>query len=208
MKRYLSLALALIALATITLGAQGAPAGWKQRIDRSTNASDPDPAGDVKFMSMAGGFHAINPQAATYWNPANTATGNYTIKATFTQNEKSSHTNYYGIVFGGKDMDGANQTYNYFTVAQNGTFLIKQRTGADTKDLAPRAPNAAVKQLGADGKSVNDLEVRVTADKVDYVVNGTVVHSMPKAGLNTDGVYGLRVNHALNVSITGLAASK
>ena len=82
MKRVVHIGL-LAALATSSLIAQGAPQGWKQRIDRSTNASDPDAAGTVKFVSMGNGFHATNPQAAVYWNPANTATGNYTLKGTF-----------------------------------------------------------------------------------------------------------------------------
>ena len=71
-----------------------------------------------------------------------------------------------------------------------------------------KTPNAAVKQPDASGKSTNALEVRVGADKVDLVVNGTVVHTMPKAGLKTDGIYGLRVNHLLEVQIDGFAVSK
>jgi hypothetical protein len=64
-------------------------------------------------------------------------------------------------------------------------------------------------KLDAAGKAANTIEVRVLADKIDYVVNGKVVSSTPKAGINTDGIWGLRVNHALpDVSITGLSASK
>jgi hypothetical protein len=125
MKRYLALALAISTITAATLSAQ-AP-GWKQRIDRSTNASDPDPAGEVKFMAMAGGFHTANPSAAIFWNPKNTATGNYTLKATFAQNQRSSHPNFLGLMFGGKDLDGPNQNYTYFLVApQAGTWIINR----------------------------------------------------------------------------------
>ena len=207
MKRYLALALAITTIATATVAAQ-AP-GWKQRIDRSTNASDPDPAGEVKFMAMAGGFHTANPQAAIFWNPKNTATGNYTLKATFAQNQRSSHPNYLGLLFGGKDLEGPNQSYTYFTVAQNGTWLVKQRNGEATKDIMARAANPAVVQIDANGKATNTLEVRVLADKIDYVVNGTVVGSSPKTAVTTDGIYGFRVNHALpEVMITGLSLGK
>jgi hypothetical protein len=49
----------------------------------------------------------------------------------------------------------------------------------------------------------------VQADKIDYVVNGTVVASTPKTAVTTDGIYGFRVNHALpEVMITGLSVSK
>jgi hypothetical protein len=40
------------------------------------------------------------------------------------------------------------------------------------------------------------------------VINGTVVHSTPKAGLKTDGIWGARVNHQLEVQIDGLSVSK
>ncbi len=64
-----------------------------------------------------------------------------------------------------------------------------------------KTPHAAIKKPDASGKSINVLEVRVLADKVDYAVNGTVVGSSPKAGLTTDGIWGIRVNHLLNVAI-------
>jgi hypothetical protein len=210
MKRYLAVALAITSITAATLTAQApSTAGWKQRVDRSTSASDPDPAGEVKFMAMAGGFHTANPSAAVFWNPKNTATGNYTLKATFAQNQRSSHPNYLGLMFGGKDLDGPMQSYTYFVVAQNGTWLVKQRNGEATKDIVGRTPNAAVTQLDAAGKATNTLEVRVTADKIDYVVNGTVVGSSPKTGVPTDGIYGFRVNHALpDVMITGLSVTK
>jgi hypothetical protein len=181
-----------------------APAGWKVRPDRSTNASDPDAAGEIKFMRMGSGFHAVNPQAAVYWNPANTASGTYTVKGTFTLLKPSNHTNYYGLIFGGSDLDNAKQNYTYFLVAQDGTWLIKKRDGdANTSDVMRKTANDAVKKPDASGKSTNALEVRVGADKIDFVVNGTVVHSMPKTGVKSDGIYGIRVNHQLEVQIDG-----
>ena len=207
MKRYAVVAaLALVAVAPLVAQA---PEGWMVRADRSTSATDPDGAGTIKFMAMGAGFHAVNPAAAVYWNPANTATGNYTVKGTFTLLKPSGHTNYYGLVFGGQGLEGPQQNYTYFLVAQDGTWLIKKRAGdASTENVAPKTANAAVKQPDASGKSTNALEVRVGADKVDFVVNGTVVHTMPKAGLKTDGIYGIRVNHLLEVHVDGFAVSK
>jgi len=206
MRRYLAVT-AFAVLAAATLAAQS-PKGWKVRADRSTNASDPDAAGAIKFTQSGAGFHAENPQAAVFWNPASTATGAYTIKGTFTLNKPSGHTNFYGIVFGGSDLDNAKQAYTYFMVAQNGGWLLKKREGdASAPTVAGPTMSDAVKKPGADGKSTNALEVRVGADKVDFVVNGTVVHSMPKSGIKTDGVYGIRVNHLLDVQVDGFGKS-
>jgi hypothetical protein len=208
MKRHVCVA-ALTLAAAVSLAAQSTPAGWKMRIDRSTSASDPDAAGAIKFVTMGSGFHATNPQAAVYYNPANTASGNYTLKGTFVLQKPSGHTNYYGLVFGGQGLDGASQSYTYFLVAQDGTWLVKRRDGEAVKDVSPKAASEAVKKPDAGGKSTNALEVRVGADKVDYVVNGTVVNSTPKSAVaRTDGVYGIRVNHLLEVHVDGLSVTK
>jgi hypothetical protein len=209
MKR-MGLVMAFALAAAVPLVAQ-APQGWMVRADRSTSATDPDAAGAIKFVTMGKGFHATNPQAAVYWNAANTMTGNYTVKGTFKLMKPSGHTNYYGLVFGGSDLGGPQQNYLYFLVAQDGTWLVKRRVDdKSTENVAAKAANAAVQKPGADGTSTNTLEVRVMADTIDYLVNGTTVHSTPKTGntAKTDGIAGIRVNHQLEVQIDDFAATK
>src|SRR5579864_3598615 len=207
MRRYLLVVCATL-IAAAAVQAQ-VPKGWKQRVDRSTSASDPDASGAIKFVTMGTGFHATNPQAAVYWNPANIASGSYTLKGTFTLMKPSDHTNYYGLVFGGSGLEGPQQKYTYFLVAQDGTWLVKRRDGdASTSDVAKKTPNAAVRKPGSDGKSTNALEVRVAGNKIDYVVNGTVVDSMPRGDIKTDGIYGIRINHLLEVHVDGFGVPK
>src|SRR5205807_8594054 len=144
MKRHIGFAmLALLAIAPL---AAQSPQGWKVRPDRSTSAMDPDAAGSIKFVTMGTGFHATNPQAAIYWNPSNTASGAYTLKGTFTLMKPSGHTNYYGLVFGGSNLDGANQIYLYFLVAQDGTWLVKRRNGEATENVLPKTASDEVKK--------------------------------------------------------------
>ncbi|MDA1185318.1 MAG: hypothetical protein O2930_11835, partial [Acidobacteria bacterium] len=52
-----------------------APAGWQVRIDKSTNASDPDDVPEVKVETVGKGFRVTGGPAGTYWNAANTAKG-------------------------------------------------------------------------------------------------------------------------------------
>ena len=129
-------------------------------------------------------------------------------KAKFTLQKPSGHTNYYGLVFGGSALEGAQQAYNYFVVAQNGTFLINQRNGEATPTLQNRTPHAAIKQPDAAGTSTNTLEVRVAGDTISYVVNDQVVHTMPKGNVKTDGLVGARVNHMLDVTVKGVEVVK
>lgn len=216
----------LVCLAAGPVMAQS-PTGWQVRADRSSNPTDPDGAGDIRFTTIPGGFRAVNPTAAIYWNPSNTATGGYTLRGTFKLNEPSGHTNFYGLFIGGRALEGGEQNYLYFVVAQDGSYLIRKRAGdrmpdpnaparggrggrgpqAVTENVA-RATHDAIKTPGADGTSVNVLEVRVTADTLTFAVNGTTVHTMPKGDVITDGIYGIRVNHLLNVDITGFAMAR
>ena len=199
----------VVLVAALPLFAQ-APKGWKVRGDHSMEASDPDAAGALKFVAMGGGFHATNPMAAIYWNPANTAAGNYTLKGKFTLVKTGGFNEYYGLIFAGGELEGAGQTYTYFMISDDGTFLIKRRAGSSAQGVSQKTSNAAVNKPDASGKCTNDLEVRVKADKIDFVINGTVVTSLPKTGAaaKSDGIYGIRINHQLEVQIDGFGVSK
>jgi hypothetical protein len=209
MKRYVAFSLFALLLAAPLLAQ--APKGWMYRADRSTTPSDADAPGPIKFVAVGTGFRATNPQAAVFWHPSNTVSGNYSLKGTFTLVKPSDHTNYYGLVFGGSDLGGPAQSYIYFVIGQDGSWLIKRRNGdAVTEDVAPKTVSSVVKKPDANGTSTNALEVRVSGDKIEYLINGTSVHTTPKTGLTakTDGIYGMRVNHRLEVSIDNFAVSK
>jgi len=201
---------ALIAVSLVFLAAPlaaQAPEGWQVRIDRSQSASDPDNTPELKFMSMGNGFHVTGGPAGTFWNPANTATGDFTLTATFNLMKPSGHVNYYGLVFGGDQLAAAGQNYIYFIIAQNGMFQVRHRAGENVHGVIEPTAHQAIRQPGADGRSSNTLEVRVAGNTISYVVNGTVVGTTPKSGMTakTDGIVGIRVNHLLDVHIEGFA---
>jgi hypothetical protein len=208
MKRNAAFAV-LVLVAAVPLLAQ-VPKGWMLRIDRSTEASDPDAPGAIKMVPTGSGFHVTTPQAAVFWNSANTASGNYTLKGTFTLNKSTGFLEYYGLIFGGSNIEGAGQEYLYFVITDDGTWLVKRRTGRSAQEVSEKTSSPAVKKPDAKGSCTNTLEVRVMADKIDFVVNGTVVKSLPKTGAaaKTDGIYGLRINHHLDVQVDGLGVSK
>ena len=198
------LIVALFGILAAPLAAQQAPEGLRVRVDASTSASDPDDTAELKTVTAGKGFRVTGGPAGTFWNPAQTASGNYTARANFTLMKPSGHNNYYGLIVGGSDLDGPKQAYTYFVVAQNGTFQVRQRNGEEVSNVIGRTMHAAVRQPGANGQSTNALEVRVAGDTVSFAVNGTVVHTAPKAGLRTDGIVGVRVNHLLDVQVEGL----
>lgn len=193
------LTLALLAIAVAAPLAAQSP-NLQMRIDQSTSASDPDDVPDVTISSAPNGFQVNTGPAAVLWEPSNTASGEYTLSGRFTLLAPSDHVNYYGLVFGGNELEGGGQNYLYFLVAQNGSYIIKHRAGDETThDVVPRTEHAAVTQPDASGRSVNDLAVRVGADQIEFVVNDQVVHTAPKQGMlaRTDGIWGVRINHRL-----------
>lgn len=185
-----------------------APEGWRMRVDRSEHGEDPDDRPDLQVVNKGKGFQVTGGPAGTFWRPAQTASGNYTARATFTLNKPSGHTNYYGLIFGGSDLEGAKQGYTYFLVAQDGTYVIRKRTGATVTDVQKGTPHATVKRPDANGRSTNALEVRVAGDTVSYAINGTVVHTSPKSAVTTDGFVGVRVNHQLDVLVEDFQVTK
>ena len=205
------LATAMFFVLTGTLSAQ-TPPGLLARLDRSTSAADPDDVPDVTIVSADRGFQVNTGPAAVVWDTTNTVAGSYNLEGTFTLQRPASHTSYYGLIFGGRELEGADQSYLYFLVAQNGAFLIKLREGnATTRDVLGATPHAAVARPDATGKSVNALEVRVGADQIAYLVNGTQVHTTPRTGMTaaTDGIWGVRINHVLpGVLVEGLGVTR
>jgi len=210
MHRRLPLFALILALAA-PLAAQ-APAGLKVRIDRSTDASDPDNTPELKVTAMGKGVHVIGGPAGTFWDPKNTVTGNYSVKATFNLMQPADHPSYYGLIFGGSNIEAANQAYSYFIVAQNGQYQVRDRTGEKVVSVQPTGrggvTHESILRPGANGQSTNTLEVRVAGDTVSYLVNGTVVHTTPKSAVKTDGIVGFRINHVLDVHVDGFTVQR
>jgi hypothetical protein len=197
---------ALIAMLAAPVAAQQI-ASMKVRIDRSTDATDPDNTPELKVVAMGKGVRVTGGPAGVFWHATDTVTGNYTAKATFNLQQPSNHNNFYGIVFGGSELAGANQAYTYFMVSQQGSWLLKGRQGAQSPTLQ-RGTHDAVVKPDASGKSTNVVEVRVAGDNISYVVNGQVVHTMPKGTITTDGLAGFRVNHMLDMQVEGFQVTK
>jgi len=191
---------ALLSLFAAAPAVAQAPAGLMMRVDRSTNAADPDDVPEVEITTVADGLQVTTGPAVALWRPEQTATGNYTLRGRFTLLAPSSHRNFYGLIFGGRNLESENQRYLYFMVAQTGEFVIIHRIdNENTAQLQTYTAHGSVAQPDASGRSVNDLEVRVGANQVDFVVNGAVVHTAAKTGplMETNGIWGVRINHVL-----------
>jgi hypothetical protein len=194
-------------------------AGWQGTVD-PTEASRGQVLANAKLASQGNGLRVTTGPAVTYWNPANRATGDYTVKATFTEENfmgLNDHAHPYGIVIGGNDMGTPNESYLYCAAYGNGGFIVRGFGPAAFQMSGRRAtPHPAVNKAVAKGSSVTqEIAVSVKGDQVSCAINGQVVATYPKADLvtagklkSTDGIYGIRFGHNTDAVVTGLTVAK
>ncbi len=184
------------------------PIGWQVRYDKGEHAAHG--ADSIAFAQMTPGFHATTGgSAAILWHNDSTAKGDFSVESTiflFPTNGRDREG--YGIFVGGSDLAGAGQRYTYFLLRNDGKFLVKQRTGEQTVSLTEWTASPAIAlQQGKDAKQ-NVLRIEAKGATVRFVVNGKEAASLPRAKVQPDGVYGVRMNHAVNAHITSVARAK
>ena len=185
--------------------------GWSGKVDRRA-ATQGKTIADSKFLAEGGAFRLSIGPAASYWNPANTASGDYSVKATFKEHKMAaSHPHSYGIFIGGADLDSDNESLMYCIAYGNGTYSVKTFKGAKVTVLVDRAASDALKKADANGESTNEIGWSVKGGKASCVINGTAVKTFENAEVvgadklvSTNGVYGIRVSHNLELTVSGL----
>ena len=203
---------------TVAGGGISAP-GWTGKVDANEEKAG-QTVNSAKFSKQGNTFNVTTGPAIAYWNPANTVSGDYTVKATFNEPKYmnlNTHPHPYGIFIGGNDMGTAQQTELYCAAYGNGNFIVRG-FGPDAFQVNGRRgeANDAVHKAAGPGEPVTqEIALSVKGDKVECAINGTVVGSYDKSALvgagklkSTDGVYGLRFAHNTEVVVTGLTATK
>jgi hypothetical protein len=184
----------------------------EERVGRTLNDAKLTRDGDI--------FHVITGPAVSYWNPANKATGDYTVKATFTEPKYmnlNNHPHPYGIFIAGNEMGTTGQSYLYCAAYGDGRFIVRGfGPGPFQMNGFGGEANPAVHKAAAVGQPVTqEIALSVKGDRVECSINGTVVTGYNKPALvtsgmlkSTSGIYGLRFAHNTEVTVTGLSVSK
>lgn len=189
--------------------------GWKGRVDRRPLAQGKTIA-DSRFAAAPGGFRLSVGPAGFFWNDANRAAGDYQVTATFQEHKmRTSHPHPYGIFIGGADLESETETLLYCIVYGDGTLAVKTFHGAKVTTLVEREPSDAIHKADASGEATNRIGWRVQGGTASCLVNGTAVKSFDRAAIvgpdklvSTDGLYGIRSSHNLELTVTGLALTK
>ena len=193
--------------------------GWTGRIDAGAAAYG-STLKNTKLSKDGDALHVVTGPAVEYWNPANTATGNYTVSATFREPKYmglNDHAHPYGIFIAGNNMGTRRQTFVYCAAYGEGNFIVRgfgpapfEMNGGDG------AANAAVHKAAGKGQPVTqEIAMSVEGDKISCSINGTEVASYNRSDLvatskltSTNGVYGIRFAHNTEGFVTGLKMVK
>jgi hypothetical protein len=193
-------------------------AGWTGVVD-AREATAGHGVNDAKFAAEGRGLKVTTGPAITYWNPANRATGNYTVKATFNEANfmgLNDHPHPYGIMIAGNDLGTPTASYLYCAAYGTGTFIVRGMGPAPFQMNGRGEANAAVHKATGKGAPVSqEIAVSVKGDKVECAINGTVVGTYDRAALlaaghlkSLDGVWGVRFGHNTEATVMGLGATK
>jgi hypothetical protein len=234
MRRVYATTFAIVtALSVVSIAAQQAPpadasrkvtgggitaAGWKGRVD-ANEAAKGGKIEDSKFAQVGSEFRLNNGPAAIYWHPAQTASGSYTVSATFTEPKYMSsndHPHPYGIFIGGSKLDTDQATFVYCTPYGNGSFIVRGMGPAPFRVSQGRStPHEAVKKAEPGGSVTQEVAWVVTPEKAECKINGVVVGTYPKADLvgagkleSLDGIAGIRVAHNVDVNVSNWKITK
>ena len=184
------------------------PHGWNMKLDPQ------DAAKTAKFVALPDGFQVTSGGAAIYYNPKDAQKDDFTLMATFRQMAKNlghgDQGEAFGLLIAGQNLDdAAKQTYYYFLVRQDGSFLINHRAGKDVHKIVDWKPGKAIVKFDDRKGATNDLAIKAGPDSLRFVVNNTVVHAISRKDIDdVAGQVGFRVNHNLDVRVTNYMVMK
>ena len=191
--------------------------GWTGKID-AASAKQGRVLKDARFAQEGDALHVTTGPATTFWNPVNTASGDYTVKATFREPKfmnLNSHPHSYGLFVGGNDMGTDRMSLVYCVAYGDGQMLVRG-FGPAVFTLFRQAPHAAVHKAAGVGQPVTqDIAWRIKGNRAECLINGTVTAGYDKSELvsagklkSADGVFGIRFTHNVEAIITGFGMTK
>ena len=161
--------------------------GWNGRVDAAEEKAGMT-LDDARLVGEGQALHVTTGPAVSYWKTDAMASGDFTVKATFTEPKYmnlNSHPHPYGLFIGGNDMGTPNQTELYCAASGNGTFIVRGFGPEPFKmNGLLSGSNAAIHKAAGRGQPVTqDISLSVRGDDVACSINGTTVASYDKNAL-------------------------
>ncbi|MDE2876325.1 MAG: hypothetical protein OXU69_13735 [Gemmatimonadota bacterium] len=177
------------------------PDGWEVRFDREGMSMD-----DLCLVTMPPGVHITTGPRMIAYHPDSVAAGDFRIESETYLFDPGGRREAFGFFIGGSDLQGPGQSYTYFLLREGGEFLVKTRAGTATPVVRDWTAHPAIASYATrpeeSATAKNVLALEADGDELRFFVNGEQVWSGPRGDLATDGIFGLRVNHRLDLHVT------
>lgn len=198
--------LALVAASAFPAAAQ-APAEWQLDLDapataQPTEAGARERADAYWFVEMRPGWHITMGPGGRLFDPAFAAADRYAIESNIFLFPGGSDEGY-GVFFGGSGA-GTGASWLAALLRRDGSAALLRHGPGVHEWVVPWAAHEAVKPGAAEEPVGNLLHVDVRRDSVHVFANGTQLYVVPRAGLVTDGNFGLRVGREVNLHVSTL----
>lgn len=185
--------------------------GWQGKADPGNKQGLT--VNDSKFESEGTGYRITTGPAAVYWNPANVAKGDFTVKATFKEPKQTyNHPHPFGVFIGGSGLDTDATNMIYCVAYRDGNYTVRQFTAGKPGQIVRRTVHEKVaKAASNDAEVTQEVAFTVKGDKAECSINGAVVWSGSKAdvgGASFDGQTGIRVSHNSEAIVTSFSLGK
>ena len=187
------------------------PSNWQVRLDYPSNLMQigANEESDVYFVNMVPGWHIRTKPAAIFWPNDSRIEGNYRLEAVFHLFDPEGRNEGYGLFFGGVNLNADDITYDYFLVRNSGEFLIKGRGGVATELLHDWSSSFEIRPFTdvTESSVTNRLGVVAGGSEVVFEINGVEVARLPRNQVNTEGGFGVRINHFVEVHLSSLTVT-
>jgi len=205
--------LVLVGTMVGTVGARQlqTPTDWRWRTDvpaKVTNTGEP--ADDVMvYVAMPPGWHITTGPGVALFQPSYSGRGNFTLQSDVFLFPGDSQEEY-GLFIGGRGLDSTSAPASYvaFVARRDGQAAVLKYGGGRVEPLvAWKANDAVLRHPGGADTAKNVFRVEVAPTEIIFGANGKEIARVPRAGLETDGLFGFRVGKRMNLHVSTLDAT-
>jgi hypothetical protein len=137
------------------------------------------------------------------WRPVDQVLGgDFEVSARFEPRDQAGVRYAYGIIVGGKNLPDPDRAYTFFRVNPDGEHQIGRVQGAMTTTLldwkSVEEPRPEGREGGAEAQQ---LSVRVLGEQVEFLLNETVVATLPRSEAQPHGLAGIQVGADASVAV-------
>jgi hypothetical protein len=200
-------AAALVFSGSVLVGQQlQTPPDWRWRTDTPATlvAKEGSSADTWYFVAMPPGWHVTTGPGALLYHPERQAKGNFVLEAEIFLFPGQSQEEYGLFVADGNVAGEEPPSYLAFVARRDGQAAILARKSTIFAPVQNWQRHEAVLAGVADGTAKNLFRVEAGPKDVAFSINSKPIGTVPRAGLNLEGAFGLRFGKDMNAHISRL----